>query len=699
MKPICNVICILILFFIHGGLCSQQEASKWYFGNNAGLDFSSHPPSALSGNAMMSTEGVACIADKTGNMLFYTDGSTIWNQANSIMANGTGLMGDNSSTQSAVIVQLPGSASLYYVFTTDDIGGPDGLRYSIVDMSLAAGMGSVTTKNAALHAPTTEKLTAIRHCNGKDVWILSHDMGSDNFRAYLLTSSGVNTTPVITAIGSVHSGSLMSTGGMKVSPNGKKIALAIGGNTVAVPNNITAFFELFDFDPASGVLSNSLSLGPYFVTAYQCEFSPDGSKLYGTLPIGEIRQWDLCAGSHTAIIASEYTFTSTATWGMQLAPNGKIYTSRWGYQDLGVFHNPNLPGAAANYTDVGLSLGTGTCLAGLPNFNASFLRDPSPAFSYTVDNAISCLTASFTAPPAMTVTTGCSATISYTSLTWLFGDPGAGPANTSSLLNPFHAFSAPGTYTTKLVYHSDCSADTVMQVITINSPSISITGTPTLCAGKSLTLTASGAGHYTWTGGANSPSIVVSPGLSTSFSVTGASASNDCSSGASITVTVLPSPTLSTSQDFTICSGNSLTLTVSGAPSVLWSHNTATTTSVAVTPVTNTFYTVTGTGTNNCSSSRSISVMVNRCTSLEELAPGKVSIQLYPNPNSSYLMIRSEGPLKVLIVDASGRLVFTGRTDAHDSSIGISHLVPGIYSVYTLDEQQRTETLRFIKHE
>lgn len=83
------------------------------------------------------------MADASGNLLFYTNGATIYNSQDQPMANGAGLSGGTqSSTQAATILRKPGSQNLYYVFTNDQQGGPGGLSYSIVDISLAAGMGS-----------------------------------------------------------------------------------------------------------------------------------------------------------------------------------------------------------------------------------------------------------------------------------------------------------------------------------------------------------------------------------------------------------------------------------------------------------------------------------------------------------------------------------------------------------------------------
>ena len=112
-------IILLPLLFCASFAFSQKEANIWYFGDHAGLDFNSGVPVALTDSQMFTHEGCAVLSNSAGQLLFYTDGKTIWNKNHQVMMNGTGLMGDFSSTQSAIIVPKPSSSTLFYVFTTD----------------------------------------------------------------------------------------------------------------------------------------------------------------------------------------------------------------------------------------------------------------------------------------------------------------------------------------------------------------------------------------------------------------------------------------------------------------------------------------------------------------------------------------------------------------------------------------------------
>src|SRR5688572_26581568 len=220
-------------------LFAQKEANMWYFGSNAGVDFNSGSPVAFSGSAMTQLEGCASIADTSGATLFYTNGADVWNKNNVQMPNGFGLLGDNNSAQAAIIVRAPGSYTTFYIFTTPTWGVGD-MCYSIVDMTLQGGLGDVTVKNTPMFTNSTEKVTAVNHANGTDIWIIGHEFNSNNFYSFLLTPAGVNPVPVITAVGSIHSTTLGFAGYMKASHNGQKLAYACTINMNLV--------ELFDFD-------------------------------------------------------------------------------------------------------------------------------------------------------------------------------------------------------------------------------------------------------------------------------------------------------------------------------------------------------------------------------------------------------------------------------------------------------------------
>ncbi|MBK5284892.1 MAG: hypothetical protein JJE25_05785, partial [Bacteroidia bacterium] len=388
-----SLIKFAVLLLIFSALCSgifaQGQDNWWYFGNNAGLTFQTGNPVSVAGGQINVVEGSASISSNTGNRLFYTEGVRVWNRNHIQMPNGFGLMGNTSSTQSGVIVQKPGSSNIYYIFTAAAANGPNGFRWSEVDMNLAAGFGDVTAnKNILLYAATAEKICGIRHCNNTDIWVVSHATSSNQFKAYLVTASGVNAVPVNSNIGTVYSTSSSNViGCMKISPDGRKLVCAVRYTaTSAQPG----YCELFDFDNSTGIVSNPLVI-PNVNYAYGVEFSPDSKLLYFNRSQNSIiYQINLCAGNNAAILASQTQVgTSTSGWvgTMQLGPDGKVYMARYSTTWIGVISNPNVLGPGCNYIDNGVALTSGTSSFGLPNFVTTYVRTP-PVVVSQIDTTV-----------------------------------------------------------------------------------------------------------------------------------------------------------------------------------------------------------------------------------------------------------------------------------------------------------------------
>ncbi|MFT3908740.1 MAG: hypothetical protein QM737_04895 [Ferruginibacter sp.] len=268
-----SLLCFAFFFCLINCFSQNGMYNIWYFGERAGLDFNTNPPTATSNSAMVQQEGCATICDNTGHLLFYSDGTSVWNRNHQVMPNGNGLRGGFSASQSVLVVPSPGNNNVYYIFTVPEefINAP--LCYSIIDMTLDAGLGDITAiKNVPLHTPVQEKLTATLKSNGVDYWVIAKEAGSDAFLVYSLTSAGVDPNPVISHIG-FSLGSQDKLGYVRVSPNGLKLCIAYTRNSLS---------QLFDFDNITGILSNPIDLttsllpfGPYGI-----EFSPDNSKLY-----------------------------------------------------------------------------------------------------------------------------------------------------------------------------------------------------------------------------------------------------------------------------------------------------------------------------------------------------------------------------------------------------------------------------------
>lgn len=362
------VILLKILFISYISL-AQKEEYNWYFGVNAGLDFSTSPPTATTNSAMSQWEGCAVASDRDGNLMFYTNGINVYNKNHQLMLNGSGLLGDNSSTHSAIIVSHPGNKKRFYIFTSSYQGNSNGLRYSIVDMGGDGGFGEVISKNNLLFTPASEKILCVKNANGKDFWILTHELNSNRFRIYSVDKDGLNTTPTIQAIGRVHTNTSSLANAIsyiRANSTGQKIALAVYS---------LSFVELFDFDNSSGVLSNPLTLSTTeFNWVYGLEFSPDDTKLYVTKlsPPSKIIQLDLTSNDAAQILATKYVVDSSGVqyeWGaLKKGPDGKIYVARNNKTNLSVINNPNQSSSACNFVRSGISLNNKRSGLGLPTF-------------------------------------------------------------------------------------------------------------------------------------------------------------------------------------------------------------------------------------------------------------------------------------------------------------------------------------------
>ena len=341
------------VIYIPVGSCNAGESLKWFFGNNYTMSFYGNTPvvGLLSTNSpAWANEGCSSICNQNGDLILFTNGISVFNGAGNLLGNGTDLNGGGSSAQGALIVPNPSYNGLYYIFTTDDFGGGSGLSYSIADIN----QDLITQKNINLTVSTTERQSAVKHCNGHDIWHLSHEFGTDVFYAHLVTDEGVSATPIISNVGSFGGNPM---GCMKISPQGNKLAQTIYDAYGILPS----FSELFDFDNETGLVSNPINLSsePMHNYPYGVEFSPNGSKLYiSNSSFSEpayIFQYDLSSGNPAEIVASKQNIANTNAGGngngsLQLAKNGRIYSARVADTFLDEIRQPDLAGQACEFT-------------------------------------------------------------------------------------------------------------------------------------------------------------------------------------------------------------------------------------------------------------------------------------------------------------------------------------------------------------
>ncbi len=361
----------LILFFfgLIANILGQGKNNTWYFGSNSGLNFNNANINILNDGVNDLIGGTSSISDSLGNLLFYSDGQTVWNKNHVIMNNGNTIGISPNADQSVLILPYPKSDSLFHVFAIDELGRSGGLQHGCINITLDGGNGAVTSKNEQLLPRVSQKLTATYTNNG-DIWLATHAFNSNEFYFFLIDKDSLHKTPIQQTIGLNHGNSIDSTstrGEMTFSLLGEKLAVAIGGQMDSI--------EVFDFDKSTAQLSNlkrfSVPISGPEVEIRGVEFSPNSNFLYISVvsnqsPFeGQIYQYNLLANN---IEASAQLLTTVLgeIGGLQLGNDSKIYFSTKGSNLLNRIENPNLIGIEATITDT-ININPGTSLLFLPN--------------------------------------------------------------------------------------------------------------------------------------------------------------------------------------------------------------------------------------------------------------------------------------------------------------------------------------------
>lgn len=402
-----KIFCYVFLL-VSTPLFAQKETNHWVLGEYVGLDFNFEEPVVFSSSLNTHYSTVSISDGATGELLFYSDGLTIWNKEHEVMRNGYNISGSSPRFfQHCIAVPVPSRPAKYYLFTLAESTGErlqHRLFYSVIDMSLDNGRGGVaeTQKNVDTHMTSlAAKITAIPHANNNDYWLVTHSVVGNEFYVNLISKDGI-LPPDTVRLGSSYEVRPVDeevTGYIKASPNGRKIAVShlfsrdfevIMGDPVedGWP------FELFDFDPTTGKITTPVYLG-HFIRQAGISFSPDNSKLY-LLGIDDkdfFHQFDLNPGnvlaSKTGLFQQDPSIRGTVVGAigeaMEIGIDGKIYFGGGSYSfprknALGVIHNPNAKGIDCNFQKVTFPLEPFQKFSfGLPNSIQSTFNNITPS--------------------------------------------------------------------------------------------------------------------------------------------------------------------------------------------------------------------------------------------------------------------------------------------------------------------------------
>jgi len=312
---------LIVTLVIIQSAFAQKEQFNWYFGQQAGLTWSTtrdytgvrawssgsysatgatvvlnNLPTVLTDSKIRTSEGCFSLSKPDGDLLFYSNGISIWDSAGNEMPNasataGTQLTGNPSSAQSGVIIPYPGKKDRYIAFTIGN-NNTNNLAYGVVDMNEQGGMGDVIEKGyitGGYYGELGESITVVRHPNRVDFWLIAVGRGTQTYlNVWEVTSAGVNHTlhshREVTGL-DTNGAKASAAGYIRFSSNGKKWAYNVYN---ALPNGTMQHYVFGTFDPENGTFDTQPKLrertynNAIVTGGYGVEFTNSGDYLYLT---------------------------------------------------------------------------------------------------------------------------------------------------------------------------------------------------------------------------------------------------------------------------------------------------------------------------------------------------------------------------------------------------------------------------------
>ncbi|NDV95414.1 hypothetical protein D0T84_10875 [Dysgonomonas sp. 521] len=480
IKKIIYIVSALI-FLCTGEMQAQRETYNWIFGAKAGLtwnttrDFAAPYVFGGKGEATLkdmptnipsildATQGCFTLSDSKGKLLLFSNGSKLYNANKELMNPTTDMVGNIDNAQSGILFPFPGNPNKYIIVTTGR-WSLDILGYTVIDMKGNSGLGSIESINNPFPAGRKGKvgasITATRHANGEDYWVIAPGKGNPSYlNIWRFSADGVDTPTSFQLPANVSDGE-KATGYIKISPDGKHF---VWGTF----NDSKLFFG--DFDNNTGKFSNIKYItgeagGSEF---YGVEFSRSGKYMYvsktasGLDTIYYLYAFDFDALMSSADPQDYYknqmkriSFPNTGgmPFALQLGPDGRMYISGHVYRkspaSFYVIENPEQFGNLKIFRlDNFLS---GSTYMGLPSFAASW-------FEFKIDGETEFCLDYVEREYTLTISRGVgSEQLAYTQ--WDFGD--GSPAikdydiDDGSIQSHTHGYSADGNYTITVTSHS-----------------------------------------------------------------------------------------------------------------------------------------------------------------------------------------------------------------------------------------------------
>lgn len=491
---------------------------------------------------------------------------------------------------------------------------------------------------------------------------------------------------------SVNSGSICLGDVFTISPSGADSYTISGGSATVSPaaNTVYSVTGISTAGcPATNTVTSSLTVAPL----------PTLSASNGTI----------CSGENFTISPSGgQTYHYSGGTAIVSPVTHTVYTVS-GTSSVGCLSANTLTVSVTVNLSPTITVNSGSVCAG-----DTFTIIPSGTVSYSFEGGASVVTPSVTGSYTVSGQSaeGCISSNTAVSTVTVFALPnlsvnnGAVCAGEVFTLNPSGAISysfssgsatlSPATTNTYLISGSNaagCVASIIATVQVNSLPAVTAHASSTsVCSGQSLTLYGGGAQSYTWSGGISN-NVAFYPSATSLYTVTGVS-TQSCVKSETVLVTVLLSPSVFvTSSRDTLCVGEPLTLSASGADSYHWNSGALgdTITVVAGPPS----YTVTGSSAEGCSSTATLSVFVDECTGISTTVRSS-DIVIYPNPGQGVFYIKSDGKVYVQVINSLGQEVFGGSISMDYSELDLQQQAKGIYFIRIYKGLQLVQTDKLI---
>ncbi len=428
MKKLRTISVFIFLLCFSQAKAQYESSPVWGFGHKAGIDFSNTSPKAITTPVYTHSAVSATQCDDAGNVLFYANGFMIWDADGKIMQGSDNPVWSNryvgSWNLNAMIVPDGADTNRYFVFTTFPSKGiaPFGqyyvgqLTYTVVDMTLNGGKGGVVQGQTHILLDTVcgHYMTVVPGVPCKYWVVVQSGKGSGDydFKTYEVGLHGVIQQPVVSHFGAMDIPSVNPKGvGYGVGNRAGNMIYSHTRNKLIVSYE-SADISAYDFDPATGKVSNAVALDWAYPRGENYSsstipaicLSPNEQLLYVSGYTSTLLQSNsafilqqfpliqngsvLSVGTPITIFQpshSQYLGVQQQTgfgWqksAMQLGADSKIYHAfTMGQKFLGRINNPDVPGVGCNFVPAAMTLQTGsytTSSLPAPMFRRKAIKD------------------------------------------------------------------------------------------------------------------------------------------------------------------------------------------------------------------------------------------------------------------------------------------------------------------------------------